>query len=120
MVGAGLAAMTVAVRELLVGSGSSVADATVAVLAMLVPLGRLQSTSTTRSKVTLAWGASALVAQLMVPVPPGGGVVQDQPAGAVSDWKVVPAGKASVKVTSSAASDIPFTTPMVYGREEPV
>src|SRR4051794_40461822 len=113
MVGAGLAAMTVAVRVLFVGSGSSVAETTVAVLTMGVPLGRPQSTSTTSAKASLVCGATDAVVQVMVPVPPTGGVSQAQPAGAVSDWKVVPAGSGSVKVTVSAASAIPFTTPRV-------
>ena len=48
--------------------------------------------------------------QVIVPVPPTAGVEHVQPAGGVSDWKVVFAGTASVMEAPAAALGPLFTT----------
>src|SRR5436853_577947 len=79
--------VVVAVAELLVEVGSKVAELlTVAVLEMVVPSGVAGLTWTTMVKLAVAPLATGEVVQLTVPVVPTAGVVQDQPAGAATDW----------------------------------
>src|SRR5436305_1152654 len=87
------AAWTVAVAVLLRRLGSEVVEVTVAVLEIVVPSGVLGLTWTTMVNVAVAPLARDAVVQLTVPVEPTAGVVQVQPAGCVSDWKVVSAGR---------------------------
>jgi hypothetical protein len=56
-------------------------------------------TCTTSVKGAGTPAANVAVVQLMVPVPPGAGVLHTHPAGTVRDTYVVLAGTASVKVT---------------------
>src|SRR3989441_832859 len=82
--------------------GSEVdAELTVAVLE-IVPLA-MELTWTTMVNVAVAPLASDAAVQLTVPVEPTAGVVQVQPAGCVSDRKVVCAGNGSLMVTLAAA-----------------
>src|SRR3989441_1259521 len=97
-----LPTVAVAVAELLAGLGSEVdAELTVAVLE-IVPLA-MELTWTTMVNVAVAPLASDAAVQLTVPVEPTAGVVQVQPAGCVSDRKVVCAGNGSLMVTLAAA-----------------
>ena len=96
--------VVVAVAELLVGVGSEGDELlTVAVLEMVVPSAVAAVTWTTRVKLAVAPLAKDDVVQLTVPVVPAGGVVQDQPAGGATDWKVVCDGSGSLMVTATAA-----------------
>src|SRR6266581_364232 len=99
IVGGGFEAATFAVAESLPGSGSSIPDWTVAVFAIVRPFARLQSTFPTRVRVAEASGAREATWQVRVPVPPTGGVAQDQPAGAATDWNVRPGGSVSETTT---------------------
>src|SRR2546428_3668408 len=111
IVGGGFEAATFAVAESLPGSGSSMPDCTVAVFAIAAPFARLQSRFPTQVRVAEASRAREATWQVRVPVPPTGGVAQDQSAGAETDWKVVPAGRVSETTTSSAASGPALATP---------
>src|SRR5438445_445134 len=95
--------VVVAVAVLLRRLGSEVVEVTVAVLEIVVPSGVLGLTWTTMVNVAVAPLARDAVVQLTVPVEPTAGVVQVQPAGCVSDWKVVSAGRGSFIVTLAAA-----------------
>ena len=95
--------VVVAVAVLLRRLGSEVVEVTVAVLEIVVPSGVLGLTWTTMVNVAVAPLARDEVVQLTVPFVPTGGVVQDQPAGAASDWKVVCGGSGSLMVTLTAA-----------------
>ena len=96
--------VVVAVAELLVEVGSEVTELlTVAVLEMVVPSAVAGVTWTTMVKLAGAPLARDDVVQLTVPVVPTGGVVQDQPAGGATDWKVVCDGSGSLMVTATAA-----------------
>ena len=109
-----LVTVVVAVAELLVELGSEVAELlTVAVLEMVVPSAVAGMTWTTRVKVAVAPLARGDVVQLTVPVVPTAGVVQDQPAGAATDWKVVCDGNGSLMVTLTAAFGPALPTLMV-------
>src|SRR5436309_2164144 len=95
--------VVVAVAVLLRRLGSEVVEVTVAVLEIVVPSGVLGLTWTTMVNVAVAPLARDAVVQLTVPVEPTAGVVQVQPAGCVSDWKVVCGGRGSLMVTLTAA-----------------
>src|SRR6185436_713668 len=86
---------------LLAGSGSAVDEAAVAVLVSSVPPMTPVSTFTINVNTESPAGTEGFV-QWTVPVPPTGGVVQDQPAGAASETKVVPVGNGSSRVTVAA------------------
>ena len=78
--------------------------ATVAVLVIVVPLATLSFTRTTRVKTCGPEpAASNGLVQVMVPVPPTAGIVQVNPGGEERDWKVVPVGMVSVRVTLAAS-----------------
>src|SRR5215470_14934172 len=88
----------VAVAVLLAVFGSFVALAAVAVLVMVAPLATLLLSLTTMVKVAVSALATVALEKTTLPVPPTGGVVAVQPAGAVAETKVVLAGTASVTV----------------------
>src|SRR5207245_6333828 len=90
--------------------GLEVVEVTVAVWEILVPPGVLGLTWPTMVNVVVAPLARDAVVQLTVPVEPTAGVVQVQPAGCVSDWKVVSAGRGSFIVTLAAAFGPPLVT----------
>jgi hypothetical protein len=74
--------VVVVVAVLFVVTGSVVADATVAVFEMTVPLATPAFTFTTTVNVATADAATLGLVQLTVPVPPTTGVVQVHPAAA--------------------------------------
>src|SRR5258708_6740738 len=82
--------------------GSVVVVLTFAVLLIDDAFATLGLTVTTRTKVGAAPAAKLDRVEVMRPVPPTGGVVEVQPAGAVNDTKVVPAGTRSVSATLCA------------------
>jgi hypothetical protein len=94
--------------------GSEVLAETVDV-AVIVPMATLEATFTT---TTMSAEDPELKlepsVQLTVPVPPTAGVVQVQPAGASTDWKVVLVGVASLKAAPVAAAGPLFVTVCVY------
>ena len=90
-----------AVALLLPGVGSVVADDNVAVLLSTVPALTPAPTCATRVNAALPMANDAFV-QLTAPAAPTAGVVQLQPAGEVSDTKVVPVGKVSDSDTVDA------------------
>ena len=102
--------VAVAVEELFAGFASAVA-LTAAVLDTVAPM----PLPAARTSVNVLEAADASVAaeQVIVPVPPTAGVVQVKPAGAVSDWNVIPAGIVSVTCTVDAASGPLFVTTIV-------
>src|SRR5215470_13173704 len=95
--------LVVAVAVLLPAFGSVVALAAVAVLVMVAPLPTLALTLSTMVKVAVVPAANVALEKTTLPVPPTGGVVMVQPAGAVAETKVVLAGTASVTVTVCAS-----------------
>ena len=93
-----LAATTAVVVEALLFAGfaSAVVLAMLAVAVMIVPAAVAAFTWTTMPKsATAPFGTDGLV-QVMVPVPPTGGVAHVQPAGGVIARKFVFAGMANV------------------------
>src|ERR1700752_2570236 len=76
-----------------------------------------QSMRTVSVNEAEAPGASVGVLQLAVPVPPGAGLVQVQPAGAASDWNVVLAGIGIEATASVAVSGPPFVTTKTYAAD---
>src|SRR5689334_14136304 len=102
--------VTVSVPLLFDRSGSGVLDSTLAAKEMAVPLGVAGSTVTMSVNVAMSPDNRADVVQVTIPVPPTGGVVQLQPAGAISDLKVVWAGIVSVRFTLPALSGPAFAT----------
>src|SRR5438067_1379997 len=105
--------VVVAAAALLAGSGSKVAELTVAVLEMTVPSGAAGLTWTARVKVAVAPLAIDAVVQLTVPVDPAAGVVQVEPRGVGMEWKVVSAGSASFIATLAAVFGPALLTPTV-------
>jgi hypothetical protein len=89
---------------LLLALGSDVVADTEDV-AVIVPIATLDGTF---NKTTISAVAPELrfdeSVQVTVPVPPTAGVVQVHPTGAETDWNVVFAGVASVKLTPAAAA----------------
>src|SRR5438094_595853 len=102
--------VVVAVAVLLRRLGSEVVEVTVAVLEIVVPSGVLGLTWTTMVNVAVAPLAERAVVQLTVTLRTTSGVVLFQPAGCVSDWKVVSAGRGSFIVTLAAAFGPPVVT----------
>ena len=102
-----------AVAELLPGAGSGGTDCTEAVSLIVVSQGTFEFSLTTSAKFADPF-ASVATLQVIVPVPPTAGVVQVQPAGEVSDWNVVFAGMALVRVTDDAdVAAVPLVTVML-------
>lgn len=99
---AATATVVVAVAVLLAAFGSVVADVTAAEFVIVVLLDTEASTCTTNVKVAEAPLANEPVVAVTFPVPPTGGVVVVQPAGALSEKNVVLAGTASVSDTLAA------------------
>jgi len=91
--------VVVDVAELLAGLGSTVAELTVAVFEITVPLGVVEATFTTRVKTADSATATDAFVQDTVPVPPTAGVVHVHPAAAVRDTNVVPVGSVSLTTT---------------------
>jgi hypothetical protein len=87
---------------LLAALGSVVADLTAALFVITVAGGVAKFTRTTSVNVALAPKARLGFVAVAVPVPPTGGVVTLQPAGAVSDTNVELAGITSVTLTLAA------------------
>jgi hypothetical protein len=109
---AAVATVVVAVAELLPGVGSVVADAAVAVLVISVPAAVFDATRT--ASVNCALPAARLGFEHdTVPLAPTAGVVHVQPAGALSETNVVPAGTASVIVADAALDGPEFVTLIV-------
>jgi hypothetical protein len=106
LVGVAVGATTVvfAEAELLFGSGSGVSLATLTVVLIVVPGGVPGSTIKVSEKLAVPPGARLEAAQLMVPVPPTGGVVQVHPGGVTIPWNVVLAGTAKVSTGLIAGS----------------
>ena len=102
--------VVVVVAELFAEFESGVELKTVAVLVMIVLFGVFGLTCTASVKVAEPPTARLSVVQLMVPVAPTAGRVQDQVAGALSDTKVVLAGSVSVKVAAVAAGPLLVAT----------
>ncbi len=95
-----------AVALSLPGAGSAVVEVTVAVLLSTVPLATPAPTWTVTVKTALPT-AKVAAEQETVPLAPTAGVVQLHPAGAETDWKVVPAGSGS-SITALEASSGPL------------
>src|SRR5438105_11297423 len=92
--------------------GSALALEAVAVLVMTTPFAALGLILTTRLKALELLPAMLGVLQLAVPVAPTAGGVQIQPGGLASDWKVVLAGMASLRVALLAAPESLLLTVM--------
>src|SRR5437879_1830349 len=92
-----------AVAVLLSGFESAVFDKIVAVLAIVLLSAVSDLTCTAMLILALAPEASDGLVQVTGPFVPTAGEVQVHPAGAVTDWNVVCAGSASVKLKSAAA-----------------
>ena len=103
-VAAGAATVIPAKSELLFGSGSCVLLDTLAVVLIAVPAGVPESTLNINEKLAPSPDARLEAAQLIVPVPPMGGVEQVHPGGAVMPWKVVLDGTTKVSTGLIAAS----------------
>ena len=95
--------VVVAVPVLLAGVGSPLPEEMVAELLSSVPAATDELTLTTRVKAELVVAKEGLL-QLIAPPAPTAGVVQLHPAAALSEAKVVPAGKVSIHVAEPAAS----------------
>src|SRR4051794_12555200 len=105
---------------LLAGFESGPAEPIVAVLLIEVPAARLALTRT-KSVNTCgpALAVSVVRAAVMTPVLPTGGVVTAQPAGAVSETKVVFADSESFNCSVTASLGPAFVTVSVYVRLAP-
>lgn len=95
------------------GVASGVADAIVAVAAIVDPSGTLGRTLTVIENDADAPAASTGFVHVTAPVPPGAGPVQLHPGGAVTAANVVPAGVACDTATVSALLGPPFVTFML-------
>jgi len=95
--------LVVSVSELFVPSGSVVVLEIVAVLLSVEPLTTLELTRATIVMADVPGANDGFVANT-VPLAPTAGVVRVQPAGAVAETNVVPAGSASVSVAFRALS----------------
>src|SRR5438309_728729 len=107
-----VATTSLAVALLLPRFGSVTADVTLAVSLICVPAAVPAFTFSTTVKVEDP-GAKLAFVQLMAPVPFTAGVVQDQPAGVVIDWKEVLAGVFSVMLAAVAVLGPPLVTTCV-------
>src|SRR5438093_1264340 len=104
-----LVTVLVAIDELFPGVGSAVAELTVAVFEITVPLAVPEATWTTRVKSAVPTPKEGLL-HVTVPLEPIDGVVQAQPAGAVLDWNVTSGGNGSVSVAAVATLGPPLLT----------
>src|SRR5947209_3594350 len=95
------ATTTVAVALFVVRFGTMLTAVAVAVSAMLVPEGVPAFTCKISVELAVAPKARLGSLQVIVPVPPTGGVVgQVHPAGGVMDWKLVFGGVTWVKLAA--------------------
>src|SRR5205085_6316456 len=101
------------VPELFDESGSGVNELAFAVKLMTVPPGVLALTLTTIMNSTLCPAGSTSPWQVIVPVPPTGGVVQLQ-SDPLMDWNVVFAGTDAESVGPEALSGPLFPKLIVY------
>src|SRR2546423_450353 len=83
--------------------GSVVVVEAVAELVIVVPLGVLAATRTTIVKLGAAPAATVARVKVTLPMPPTAGAAVVQPAGAVAETKVVPAGRVSATLTPWAS-----------------
>jgi hypothetical protein len=106
------ATTSAAVALLFAVFGSAIAEFTVAVSLIAVPAA--VPAFTFRAIVKLAAPAAKLGSvQVIVPVPPTAGVVHDQPAAGLTDWKVVFGGVLSVRLALVAVLGPAFVTTCV-------
>src|SRR6266511_3107005 len=94
--------------------GSAVAENTVAVFVITVPLAVPELTFTTSVNDAALNGASIAIVQVWVPVPPTASGGQLHPAAGVTETKVVLAGITSLRVTDVAVCGPSFRTVSVY------
>jgi len=104
----------VAVAVVFVVTGSVVAEDTLAVFAMTVPLAVPAFTFTTSVNVASAEATTVGLLQLTEPVPPTPGIEQVHPAAEEMETKVVLAGIVSVSTTVVAVSGPSLRTLIVY------
>jgi hypothetical protein len=98
---------------LLAPFGSDVVEMTLALFEISVPLAVADGTASVSVKLAAAPFASTGVEQVIGPVPPAGGVMQFQPAGAASEVNVVFGGVVSLSVTVCASDGPAFETAIV-------
>ena len=110
------ATTTVALAVFVVRLGTMLVAVAVAVSVMVVPDGVPEFTCRISVNVPVLFTARVPVAvQVIVPVPPTGGVVPHvHPAGAVMDWKFVFGGVTCVNVAPLATAGPLFVTVCVY------
>ena len=106
------ATTSAAVALLLAGLGSVVDELAVAVSFIAVPAAVPAFTVTTTVKLAVP-GAKLGLVQVIRPVPPTDGVVHDQPAGNVTEAKVVFDGVLSVRLAAVAVLGPPLVTTCV-------
>jgi len=82
--------------------------------AVIVATATFDGTFSTTTMLAVSPTAKLGSVQVTVPVPPIAGVVHVHPAGAITDWYVVFAGVASVKLAVVAAAGPRFVTVSVY------
>jgi hypothetical protein len=109
---AALTTVLEAVAELSGVCSSFVALEILAVLDMMVPFGRVVPTLKVNVNTAMELAGRVANVQLIVPVLPADGVVQEKaaPVSCVSDTKVVLSGTALVSVTFCASSGPVFLT----------
>ena len=105
--------IVVTLAELLVSSGSEVPEVTDATSVICVWFVVPAFTLTASVNVPAAALATSGFVQLTFPVAPTAGMAHDQPAGTLSDRKVVLVGIASVNTAFTAASGPLFVTTCV-------
>ena len=93
--------------------GSRVIEETVAESTIESPFAVTHGTLTVSVNCAVAPFASEAAVQVTSPLAPTAGVVHDQPAGAVIDWKVVDDGTVSTNETFAASSWPLFSTVIV-------
>jgi hypothetical protein len=93
--------------------GSVTSFEALAVFESVDPFARSAATCTTSVKLALAPPARLDPVQLTLPPDPTDGVVQEKPAGALIDLKLVPAGRSSLSATLLAPFGPLFFTPSV-------
>src|SRR5438477_9726588 len=94
---------TMIANELSFWVGSGVVDVIEPLKFRIVPRGVEDGVVTVR-KCAVEPGGRSVVEQVIVPLPPTGGIVQDHPAGAASEMNVVLFGVSNVSTTFSASS----------------
>ena|SRR5947209_5242685 len=108
--------LVVTVALLFVGVASGVVELTFAVFEVVVPAAVPDGTLKTNWNDALAPLASEAMVQVIVPVPPTGGAVQEKSGPLVCDSpaKVMFAGTSSVSVTFAAVDGPPLATATTY------